>query len=164
MRSWPDALNELSSDRLSTLISLATSPRGRSAWMPTSSEAIERARTALESLPEIGGGRPGAWLDEAADPATPLARLVELKRSAKELLGRTDDTGTRTAVILVYHAAIAAAFARYSTVISSQPLGFRLGLYDGLGAALGARPIGAVFRAAVERYLTPSPPGPVHLR
>lgn len=164
MRSWPDALNELTSDHLSTLLALATSPGGRSAWMPTSSEAIDRARIALESVPEGGCGRPGAWLDEVADPATPLARLLELKHSAKELLHGTNDPAARTAVILVYHAAVAAAFARHSTVISSQPLGFRLGLYDGLGTALRAQPIGAVFRAAVERYLSSSPPGPTHLR
>ncbi len=154
-RSWTDGLNDLSDERLSTLLSLAASHERPLSWLPASSEAIERARAALSGLADMAGGRPASWLDELADASTPLARLVDIKRVAKELLRSAEDEGTRTAAILVYHAAVAAAFARYATVISSRPLGQRLGLYDGLGSALGSHPIGGVFRAAVERYLVP---------
>lgn len=155
MRSWADGLKDLSDEGLSTLLSLAVSREQPSSWLPTSSGAIERARAALDGLADMAGGRPAAWLDEVADPSTPLARLVGIKRSAKDLLRSAADEGTRTAAILIYHAAVAAAFARFSTVISSKPVGLRLGLYDGLGVALGSHPVGAVFRAAVERYLVP---------
>lgn len=155
MRSWSDGLNDLSEERLSTLLSMAGPAHGPTSWLPTSSEAIEQASAALQRMPEIAGGRPGAWLNEVAEASTPLARLVDIKRAAKELLRSVEDDGARTAAILVYHAAVAAAFARHSTVISSTPFGLRLGLYDGLGVALGTQPIGAVFRAAVERYLVP---------
>ena len=153
--SWSGGLDDLSDQGLSALLSLAASSWRSASWLPTSSEDIERARTALGRMPDIAGGRPGAWLDEVAEASTPLARLVDIKRAAKELLGSVGDEGARTAAILVYHAAVAAAFARYATVISSRPLGMRLGLYDGLSSALQTQPIGAVFRAAVERYLRP---------
>ncbi len=155
MRSWSGGLDDLSDEGLSTLLSLAASSRGPASWLPTSSEAIERARTALGGMPDIAGGRPGAWLDEVADVSTPLARLVDIKRTAKELLRTVEEEGPRTAAILVYHAAVAGAFARHATVISSRPIGLRLGLYDGLSTALGSHPIGGVFRAAVERYFGP---------
>jgi hypothetical protein len=55
--------------------------------------------------------------------------------------------------MLTYHATVAAAFAQDGTVISSRPLGQRIGLYDALALALAGRPIAGVFRAAVDRYL-----------
>ena len=151
--SWSRRLDQLSDEGLSALLSVALSSGRPASWLPTSSAGIVRARASLAAVADTSGDGPAAWLDEVAEPSTSLARLVAVKRAAKALVRSVEDEGTRTAAILVYHAAIAAAFARHATVISSRPPGLRLGLYDGLAAALGDHPLGRVFRAAVDRYL-----------
>lgn len=153
MPSWSDRLNAASDQGLSDLLSLAGAGERWFARLPASSSAILEARDALKGIAGTEGQTVRQWLDEVAEASPPLARLMEVKRAAKELLRSTAGEDVRTAAILVYHAAVAAAYARHDAVISSRPAGARLGLYDALATALAGHPIALVFRAAVERYL-----------
>jgi hypothetical protein len=86
-----------------------------------------------------------------ADSQTPLEVLRGTKEQAKTLLRKATTDQQRNAASFLYHAAVAAAYARHGVNISSRALHGRWGLYEDLATALATHPLGGVFRAAVER-------------
>jgi hypothetical protein len=57
------------------------------------------------------------------------------------------------AATLLYHAAIAAAYAQHGVNVSSRPIETRRDLYEDLGNAFTGAMLGDVFRQAVDRAI-----------
>ena len=78
------------------------------------------------------------------------------QRSAKERAKREfaalRSPGDRAAVMVLYHAAIAAAYGWHDRWITKRPVEPSLDLYADLALVAGRDPLARPFRAAVERY------------
>jgi hypothetical protein len=84
---------------------------------------------------------------------TPLEILQGTKEMSKTLMADAATEAHRSAATLLYHAAVAAALARFNVNISSVSPESRVSLYEDLASALGADPLGDVFRMAAARLM-----------
>ena len=82
-----------------------------------------------------------------------LEELQRLKEIGKRLVADAPTEAHRNAARVLYHAAIAAAYANHGVNLSSHPIGARLQLYEELAGLLGGDPLGAVFHKAVKRAI-----------
>jgi hypothetical protein len=106
---------------------------------------------ALGELLRRSGRSHQALLTAVTTTTTPLRRLRDVKEVAKQLERRAPSASHRDAAKLLYHAAVAAAFAWHGENISSRHIRSRLGLYDHLASTLHDSELAAVFRATVAR-------------
>jgi hypothetical protein len=90
-------------------------------------------------------------LNMVCSPDTEPGALTDLKNRAKDLLGRVTGEEERAAATILYHAAIAAAFAHHGDEISSFPIDTRWVLYQDLADALAGDPLAGVFRTCTDR-------------
>jgi hypothetical protein len=90
-------------------------------------------------------------LEQAAEVAATVDALTAIKERAKILIKDAADSHDREAATLLYHVAVAAAFVRHDTVISSRPMRRQLALYERFAAEWAGDPIGALFREALTR-------------
>lgn len=88
---------------------------------------------------------------ELTNPSISLRTLISLKNFGKRLAKDAEGVGESAAGLLLYHAAIAAAFATFGRNISVLPIEQRLPFYDDLAAALHGTATAQVFRRAVDR-------------
>lgn len=144
-------IDRCGSAQLKALLSLADDRQGERPLAAEIGGEGELRRRLEEILRrEAGGG--DATLDAIASKETPLETLRGLKGSAKGLISRARSADDRNAGTLLYHAIIAAAFAHHGVNISSRDLDGRMAMYEDLSALLAVDPLGAVFRAAVDRH------------
>jgi hypothetical protein len=87
------------------------------------------------------------------DEQTPVEALRSIKDIAKELRIKARSETHRNAATLLYHAAIAAAYAWHGVNLSSRPIGVRCDLYEDLGVAFAGDPLGELFRRAIDRSM-----------
>jgi hypothetical protein len=92
-------------------------------------------------------------LGTVASRETPIEILQGTKEMAKALMAEASSDAHRAAATLLYHAAIAAAFARFGANISSVASESRVALYEDLSSAFGADPLGDLFREAADRLV-----------
>ena len=157
--TWDPRIAECSNEQLSVLLSLAVKPE-RPAGSPSSPTPDgEAIREALRAMSPGGSSGAASFLDELLDDGTPIARIQEIKRAAKQRYATARESRARGAATLLYHLSIAAAYVRHGVVISSRPIASRSGLYEDLAAALGPVPLGLLFRQAAER-IADAAPGP----
>jgi hypothetical protein len=107
-------------------------------------------------LTELCAGKEGSGevlLCTVAAQETTLQALQGTKEMAKALMADLASAAHRAAATLLYHAAVAAALARFGVNISSVSQESRVALYEDLAGVLGADPLGGVFRAAADRLL-----------
>lgn len=145
------ALDRCSVSQLRHLLRLGVEPGGS----PTSLPAEVRntaglARLLTEFLPEEQETGQ-VLLDTVSQPNPPLEVLRQLKDLAKHLVDEAQNEPHQNAGRVLYHAAIAAAYARHGANISTRPIRSRVPLYEDLAAVLTGEPLGAVFLHAVER-------------
>ncbi len=157
--TWDSRIAECSNEQLSLLLSLAAKPERPADPLspaPPEGEALPEAlRSAINASPP----RAESALQELLEVGTPLSRIQEIKRTAKQRYSITSDGHERGGAALLYHASIAAAYVRHGVVISSRPIASRSGLYEDLAAALGPVSLGLLFRRAAER-IADAAPGP----
>ena len=82
---------------------------------------------------------------------TPIETLRNIKDLAKYLIAGAKTDAQRTAVTILYHAAIAAAYGSHGINLSSRSIEARLELYLDLADASRDNPLGQVFDSAVDR-------------
>jgi hypothetical protein len=145
-------IDECSAVRLKELLALGAREKGEDdSLLPIRiGDLAEIARL----LTEVCGGEQKSGdllLSAAADPATPVEALRGMKDLSKQLLEQAGTDPHRNAATLLYHAAVAAAFARHGINISTRPLQARRELYEDLAIVLAGEPLGTVFQAAVDR-------------
>lgn len=142
-------------EQLRTLLGLASQPpgqRGSAARLGTATSLDELRRLLSECCGAIGESGE-LLLATACDEKTPVAALRSIKDIAKELRSKAQSEAHRQAATLLYHAAIAAAFAWHGVNLSSRPIESRCDLYEDLGNAFAGEVLGEVFRRAVDRAM-----------
>ena len=87
------------------------------------------------------------------DEQTPVEALRSIKDIAKELRIKARSETHRNAATLLYHAAIAAAYAWHGVNLSSRLIEVRCDLYEDLGVAFAGDPLGELFRRAIDRSM-----------
>jgi hypothetical protein len=145
------ALGECTTTQMKALLGLGeTTPGTRNDLVLLATQPEVMRRLIHEACSEEGESVPDP-LAEVSNPQTTTARLAGIKNWTKTVLGRSLDEGRRTAVTILYHAAIAAAFAHHGEEISTLPIDSRWVLYQDLADALAGDPLAAVFRACADR-------------
>jgi hypothetical protein len=148
----PEDLSLLTAERLRALLGLA-SDGAEAASLPA--QAASRSEC-QRGLSEALGLRPAAELLAAVcSPDSPLAELQRIKDLTKRAFADVD--AARGPLMILHHAAIAAAYGRHGRRISSRPLAALVDLYEDLADALDADPLAVPFRSAVERYRVAEP-------
>jgi hypothetical protein len=90
-------------------------------------------------------------VDTAANEATTVDELTEIKEQAKTFLTAAPDRRHRAAATLLYHVAVAAALVRHDAAISGRPIHRQQKLYEQYAATWAEHPIGGLFREAARR-------------
>jgi hypothetical protein len=145
------ALDRCSVSQLRNLLRLGVEPSGSSSSLPAEAGSTEElARLLTEFLPEEAQSGQ-VLLDTVCTPDAPLPVLGQVKDLAKRLVEQAPSERHRNAGRVLYHAAIAAAYARHGENISTLPVRPRLPLYEDLATVLGGEPLGGVFLRAAER-------------
>jgi hypothetical protein len=147
----PD-LSGVEPSKLSALLRLAApEARSREGLVGLLREP-SRLREVLDAI-EVDGlrfGVAGLALVTAGAPEMPA--LVELKDRAKRARAGSTEPHARDACLILYHAAIAAAFGAHGENISSRPLEDRLPAYADMAEMLPPGPLRAVFTRARDRH------------
>ncbi|MCI0490703.1 MAG: hypothetical protein L0229_29265 [Blastocatellia bacterium] len=139
--------------QLKELLSLAAGQPGRNVSMPIGMADREEL---YRLLAELCGGEEGSGellLTTICAEEAPVEALRGIKELAKKLSADARTEAHRNAAILVYHAAIAAAFGRHGINLSSRPIDARCSLYEDLATAFAEDPLGDVFREAADRAM-----------
>ena len=113
-----------------------------------------RRQVLLERLAELMEGdarQARALLVRTADRASSVEALRQTMEDAKTYAAEALSDAHWSAATLLYHLAIAAAYAHHGANISARPATTRLELYEDLASSLGADSISAVFRLAADR-------------
>ncbi len=142
-------------EQLKTLLGLASRPPGQResvALLGTVTDLDELRKLLSECCGAIGESG-DLLLATSCDEKTPIEALRSIKDIAKKLRAKAPSEAHRQAATLLYHAAIAAAFARYGINLSSRSVDSRSELYEDLAIAFVAEPLGEVFRLAVDRAM-----------
>jgi hypothetical protein len=148
-------VDQASREQLKTLLGLASRPPGlrKSASLMAKAPSLDELCRLLSEL--CGEARePGELLlATICDEQTPVEALRSIKDIAKELRIKARSETHRNAATLLYHAAIAAAFAWHGVNLSSRPIEVRCDLYEDLGNAFAGDVLGDAFRRAVDRAM-----------
>lgn len=137
--------------QIRTLLELALEPQ-----QPVGHETrVPGARTSgaqrlLDAVGTRAGERCDGVLARAADPATPLSDLWNLKELAKRLAARAETSAERDAAALLYHLSIAAALGHHGEHISNEPLQRQKDVYVRLSRLFRGDVTGDVFEKASE--------------
>ena len=138
---------------LKVLLSLAAGQSGDSGSLPS---AVRDRAELVRLLTEMCAGSTEesgeVLLSTVTSRETPLQTLQGTKEMAKALMADAATEAHRAAATFLYHAAVAAAL-RFGVNISTIPAESRVPLYEDLAGALGADPLGAVFRDAADRLV-----------
>lgn len=137
------ALLRLAGAPASALPETPTSPAAGLAELVAHFDAISNGR--LESA--------SALFAAVCRPHAGEARLREIKDLAKALIPKAATAPQRSAAMLLYHAAVAAALVHLGRSISSSGREGRRALYRQLAERLTGTPPGQVFAQAAERLL-----------
>jgi hypothetical protein len=136
--------------QLKALLTLAAGAVGEGRSLPAQVARIQEVRQLLTELCKDEPNSGAVLLATAAAPETPVETLRGIKEYAKQLLGRAQTESHRNAATLLYHVAVAAAFARHGVNISTRSTSARWPLYEDLATALAGDPLGEVFRRAAD--------------
>jgi hypothetical protein len=137
-----------SAARLRRLISLADAqPRTTEEVIPRLGDPTELASVLDEIVPLADRNH---LVAAVLDPATPLAELEKIHGEGRALIKSAQNLTQQTAAELLYHAAIAAAHARYGANIASRPIEARRGLYERVSRLLGPGPLANIFRSLAQ--------------
>lgn len=143
-------LDQCTLSQLKGLLSVVLEEKNECFSLPAQATAPAIAARLLDELLPEGGPTGANLLEIVSYETTRLDKLLEVKNLAKLLVDKADTDRHRNAAILLYHAAIAAAYGRERVNLSSRPIESRLSLYDDLALALRRSPLGKVFRQSVE--------------
>ena len=146
-----ETLDHAAPHQLTRLLSLATEQSKASGSLPATVGTLRSVRGLLENLDWPGGGTAADALTRAADPGATLEELKSLKQATKQLLAETQHEDSRNALTLLYHVAIAGAYAGHGENLSTRPLDSRSGLYEDLSTLFAEESVGAVFERCLER-------------
>jgi hypothetical protein len=105
----------------------------------------------LADLMESDARQARTLLLRTADPATSVDELRRTMENAKTYAAEALSDAHWSAATLLYHLAIAAAYAHHGANISTKPASSRLELYEDLASSLGADSLSAVFRLAADK-------------
>lgn len=140
--------------QLDGLLALASDHDTHLSFMSTTlsdRNALAKHLTDLfENTPQSGHD----WLSAVSDDRTPAATLRRVRDFAKASINKASNEGERVAATLLYHAAVAAAWARHGENISTRSLENRVPLYEDLADIMIADPLGKIFREAADRLAT----------
>jgi hypothetical protein len=138
-----------SAARLRRLISLADArPQTTEEVIPRLGDPTELAALLEEIVPSAADGN--RMVAAVLDPATPLADLEKIHAEGRELIRRAQNLTHQAAAELLYHAAVAAAYARHGVNLASRPIAARRALYERLARLLGPGPLANIFRGLAE--------------
>ena len=145
-----NSLDQCSISQLEALLSLAVEPNENPMSLPAEAGSTAKLRRLLSELFTDEDQSGELLLDMASAPDSKLEAIQELKEIGKRLVTDAPTEAHRNAARVLYHAAIAAAYAHHGVNLSSHPIRARLLLYEEFAALLAGEPLGTVFRAAVE--------------
>jgi hypothetical protein len=149
--STGSALDRCSVSQLRHLLRLGVKPGESPTSLPAEvGNTAELVRLLTEFLPEEGESGQ-VLLDSVSEPDAPLEVLRQIKRVAKRLVEEAPSEPHRNAGRVLYHSAVAAAYARHGENISTRPIPARIPLYEDLASVLAGEPLGVVFQRAIER-------------
>lgn len=142
------SLDHCTAAQLKALLSLAAEPGRAVASLPRIAARFDEL---LSQLSARHGFSSGELVDTICDPDSSVAALDATKEEAKRLRAKENSADLRDAATVIYHAAIAAAFARSGTNLSRRAIEQRFGLYEDLASAFAGRRLERIFRAAVDQ-------------
>jgi hypothetical protein len=105
----------------------------------------------LAELMESDARQARAALLRTAEAASTVEELRRTMEEAKTYAAEALSDAHWSAATLLYHLAIAAAYAHHGVNLSARPPSSRLELYEDLASSLGADSISAVFRLAADK-------------
>ena len=152
-------VDRLSVARLRSLLVLAIEPTADAVLASDSALTMPASRRAIVPeivvlLDELVGDQhqsAAGLLEEVCSPSVSVDALHRVKELAKRLIDAAGNDALRDAATVLYHASVAAAFARHGVNLSSRPITERLQLFGDLAATLDPGPLAEVFAAAVRR-------------
>ncbi len=153
--STTTTVDRATGEQLRTLLGLASRPPGHraSTSLLATIPSLDPLRKLLTECCGAMGESGELLLATVCDEKTPLEALRGIKDIAKELRSKAQTDVHRDAATLLYHAAIAAAYAQHGVNVSSRPIETRRDLYEDLGNAFTGAMLGEVFRRAVDRAI-----------
>ena len=140
-------IDGISQPQLRRLLLLASGSSSRLADV----DDLDDARQQIEVLLARLGIAEINPLAEAVAAGTSLDELRRIKDVAKRLLSRAETPGEQAAARLLYHVAVATAFGRDATEISSAAMAQRSLLYERLALVFAGDAVGEAFHQAVLR-------------
>jgi uncharacterized membrane protein len=144
--------------QLRRLVSLAADgPVSVENIIPVLAEPRELALR-LSGIGQPAGADGTALVATVLDERASLDDLRSVHRAARSLIEKAEGPVERAAAELLYHAAVAAAFARHRAGIAERPIEQRRDLYAGLASQLGSGPLAQLFALAVDKSTNGSPP------
>ncbi len=105
----------------------------------------------LAELMEADARQARALLLRTSDRASSVEELRQTMEDAKTYAAEALSDAHWSVATLLYHLAIAAAYAHHGVNISARPAASRLELYEDLASSLGADSISSVFRLAADK-------------
>jgi hypothetical protein len=151
----PAALNRCTDEQLKRLFSLGLSA-DHSPSVLAVARAFQQPDPDLDSLAvQLGGGSLPQLAARVCETGASLSFLEFVKERSKEQRLLAKAPTLRDAATVVYHAAIAAAFASHGVTISARAISSRFGLYQDLAVVFADHPFGHIFQAAVDRMPFP---------
>ena len=143
-------IDGVSQAQLRRLLLLASGTSSRLADVDDAHDARQQIAVLLDRL----GMAAADPLTEATGAAASLEDLRRIKDLAKRLLSRAGTPSEQAAATLLYHVAVATAFGRDATEISSSPIAHRSLLYERLALVFADDAVGEAFHQAALRART----------
>lgn len=141
------AVTSASAVQLRRLISLADErPQTTEAVIPRLADPTELA-ILIDEIRPASTPAGDHLIAGVLDPGTGLGTFEATRRTARDLVEEAQNVKQRAAAELLYHAAVAAAYAQHGTNIASRPIEARQSLYVRLARLLGSGPIADLFRS-----------------
>jgi len=151
-RNGKGSLDECSVGQLRHLLELATLPVGGRKSLASAAVDPTAWRTHLNSLCQSEDQSGDILIEMICTPRTPVETLVSIKERAKRIHKKSKTEAERAASMILYHGAIAAAYAFHRRKVSSRSIRKLAPIFEDLAQALGTDDSGAVFRQAMKRY------------
>lgn len=145
------SLDQCNAAQLKALLSLAAEPGREVSSLPRIAARFNELQSQLRELVAGDGSVPSDLGEIICDPGTSLEAMDAAKEEAKRLRAKATSADLRDAATVIYHAAIAAAFAGEGVNLSTRAIEHRFGLYEDLAAAFAGHPLERIFRSAVDR-------------
>jgi hypothetical protein len=137
--------------QLKALLALANVPAPAEQARPIPVPESAQLRRCLTELLANDASSGELLIATVSAPTASLTELRLVKDLAKGLVRRAQTSSYRDAATLLYHAALAAAYARHGVNLSAHAMAARRPLYEALAQRLEGDPLAAVFRRAVGR-------------